>query len=429
MRIAPLAPPALLILLLLGPARDTQAGPAPSKEPATRERDTAIGQGMGYLDKTVFKLPDASGTPRKQFTVAMTGLVHLLAHQGGRRTDGRKSVTKARAYLSRYVDELERRTADPAQLPARTGSFSSDRVIQYTWPLAMTALFLGEAHQRGVGTAAARKELGRIVPLLVKAQAPNGGWGHGKVTHQGRARGSSKMDGFGSYPDTLVASSNLVGTSLGLVRGIITPRPEGVLKKALESARAYYRYAELANGNFPYDPSQRSAHKSLTGVSRAAGAVLSMHALDIPWSDVGIVRALEFVDAHFDYLAEGHGSSTHNLLLAALMQRARGDTPWRRFKRAYFRRLLDGQQPDGSFECICENKAFGSTNDSKPFGGKVARAGGAGGLAAMFGDATKAYVTAAHTLILLLDRAPLRLLDDRLPKRERGPVTPGSTGR
>jgi len=101
------------------------------------------GRGGAFADylvipaSNVFKLPDASGTPRKQFTVALTGLVHLLARDGSTRTDGKRSVKRARAYLSDYVDEIERRTADPAQLPARTGSFSSNRVIQYTFILLL----------------------------------------------------------------------------------------------------------------------------------------------------------------------------------------------------------------------------------------------------------------------------------------------------
>lgn len=283
MRIAGL----LVVAALLGPCAPQVD--AKSAQPSAQERDTAIRKGMAWLDRVVFKLPDASGTPRKQFTVATTGLVHLLARKGkGRRSSGRSVVTRS---------------------------------------------------------------------------------------------------------------------------------------------RAHYRYAELANGNFPYDPSQRSAHASLTGVSRAAGAVLAMHALGIPWSDVGIERALEFVDEHFDYLSEGHGSSTLGLLLAALMQRARGEKAWQRFRGAYFRRILDAQQPDGSLVCICRGKAFGSTNDSKPFGGKLARAGDEGAIGAVFGDTTKAYVTASHTLILLLDRESPRLLRKPGPVRRRAPVTPGSKGR
>jgi len=435
MRIAGIA--TLALLLLLSGTHAVDAKPK-VKDPAAHERDTAINAGIRYLDRTLFQLPDAAGTPRKQFTIAVTGLVYLLARDGvGLRTDGKAGVKKARAYLAKYVAEVAQRTADPSQIPAQAGRISSNQMMQYTWPLAMTALFLGELHARGVEKAAARREIGRIVGLLVEAQAPNGGWGHGRVGDKGKARGASVMDGFGGYPDTLLASSNLVATSLGLVQGVAAPKP----KDTLDRARAYYRYAELANGNFPYDPSQRAAHTDLTGVSRAAGAVLAMRALDVPWKDRAIVRALEYVDDHFEYLSEGHGSSTHNLLLCALLQRARGEQEWQRFKHGYFGRILKLQKEDGSFGCICRNKAFGSTNDDNPFGGKsgtpfggksvgkVSRSGSGKGFGGIFEAGTKTYVTAIHTLILLLDRSPPRITGHAPAAPERGPVTPGRSKR
>ena len=39
------------------------------------------------------------------------------------------------------------------------------------------------------------------------------------------------------------------------------------------------------------------------------------------------------------------------------------------FKETFFRGILDEQAANGSFACICQNKAFGSTNDSRPAGG------------------------------------------------------------
>jgi hypothetical protein len=390
-----------------------------AKLPADHERDEAIIRGLRYLEREVFQLPDASGTPRKQFTVAATGLAFVLARDGyASRTDGKKMIERARAYLAKYVEEVTRRTADPASLPAQAGSFSSNHMIQYTWPLAMDAMFQGELHHRGLGRAGARKSLRSILPLLEEAQAPNGGWGHGKVGDKGRPRGSSKMDGYGGYPDTLQASTNIVATALGWVRPMVPSRK----KDFVEKAQGYFRYAELANGCFPYDPSQRSAHMDLTGVSRAAGAVLAMRALGISWKDRGIQRALAYIDANFAYLSEGHGSSTFNLFLAAMLQRVRGEKEWRNFKRTFFRRIIDKQGEDGAFECVCEGKAFASTNDSKPFGGKMA------GSIKMFADGTSAYVTALHTLILLLDRAPPKLLGKEAPAPAQAPITP-STGK
>ena len=415
-----LATAGLLCAALFLPAaltpRALQAAPA-AKPVADHERDEAILKGLRYLEAEVFGLPDVSGTPRKPFTVAATGLAFLWA--GDRktsRTGGRKMIDRARRFLAAYVDEVAERSVDRSQLPQQNGQVSSDKLVQYTWPLAMNALFQTELHARGVKRASATGALKRIVPLLEACQAPNGGWGHGTVLSAGSPRGDSVMDGLGTYPDTLLASSNLVAAALASSHAVVAPAKADVFDKA----RAYFRYAELSNGNFPYDPSQRSAGRDLTGVSRAAGAVFALHLLGIDWKDRGMRRALRYIDDNFAYLSEGHGSSTFNLLLAAFLQRARSEKDWKRFRTTFFRRILDKQGADGGCACICEGKAFASTNDSKPFGGKMA------GNARLFGDSTKAYVTALHTLILLLDRTALKRLTGEPAPPPSGPVTPSA---
>ena len=414
-------PPWILIAaftLLLGtPAVGGGEEPAASQPVTLEERDAAIAKGVRYLEREVFKLREAAGTPRKQFTVAVTGLVALLAGDGTTTTARRAGplVDKARRYLDRYVAEVRKATADPAFLAETSGSSAGARLMQTTWPTGMAGLFFGEMHARGIHEADAARTLRTIVDVLEAAQAPNGGWGHAQVRGRGRPRGPNEMDGFGSYPDTLLASTNLVAASLTLVRPIAPPVQEELFNRAL----AYYEYAELANGSFPYDPSQRAAHMDMTGVSRAAGAVFAMRLLGAAWDDIGVSRALELVDEHFEYLPEGHGSSTLNLMLAAFLQRLRGPRAWARFKETFFRRILDGQESNGSFLCICENKAFGSTNDSRPFGGK------ARGDSAFFANRTDTYVSAMHTLILLLDRTSMRLVPEPpVEPTEEGPVTP-----
>ncbi len=400
-------PAAVLIALIAGLtggtalAKDDAA--APAKPVTAKERDAAIAKGIEYLDRTVFKLHDAAGTPRKQFTVAVTGLVGLLAEDAKSKTARRKNTLlgKARKFLDAYVAEVKKRTSDPKQLPETADRVNSGEIMQYTWPMGMAGLFYGELHARGRNKAGAAKTLRTIVDILEAAQAPNGGWGHAQYRKRGKPRGTSERDGFGGYPDTLLASSNLIASSLALVKPIAAPKAENVFDRAL----AYYEYAELANGSFPYDPSQRSAHMDMTGVSRAAGAALAMHLLGADWEDVGMSRALELVDEHYTYLSEGHGSSTFNLMLAAFLERLRGPRSWARFKETYFRRILDNQAKNGSFTCVCENKAFGSTNDSRPFGGKARSGGGA-----YFANRTDTYVSAIHTLILLLDRTWPKLM-------------------
>jgi hypothetical protein len=396
-------------LALLSPPVDARDGPKDEQAVTAKERDLSIRRGLRYLDDTVLSLADASGTPRKPFTVGVTGLCWLLAEDAQSRTarGNGTQIKQARKYLRTYLATTAERAADEAQWPERTGSFRSNDLIQYTWPLAMAAVFFGELHARGMGGSAAKKQLGVILPVLEAAQAPSGGWGHGRTRTQGQAKGPNKMDGFGAYPDTLVSASNIVALALAAVQHSAPPEDEQTLPRAL----AYFRYAQLGNGNFPYDPSQRSSGRAMTGVSRAAGSILALHRLGVPWRDKDLARALAFIDDNFEYLSEGHGSSAYNLMLAALLQRARGPKPWKRFRETFFRRILDGQQENGSFLCICEGKAFASTNDSKPMGGirKTAGTPGTPGMPRVFADGRDAYVSAIHTLILLLDKTQPKL--------------------
>jgi hypothetical protein len=427
--------PILLLMLLLKPA----SGLAWSEEEkptmgkvSDRERDEAILRGLRYLDKTVFKLPDAQGTPKKQFTVGVTGLVQLLASGKGSRTAGKgESLRKARAFLARYVASVAKRIEDDAQLPDGAGMFSSNRAIQYTWPVALAGLFFGELHARGKHTGEARVVLKQVRSILRKAQHEGGGWGH----HQTRANppaagsrgagllpeGMGKLPkGMGGYPETLLCCSFVVGSTLGLLEG----SGAQALPKHLRRAVDYFRTAQLSNGNFPYDPSQRSAQRSLNGVSRSAGSAFAMWTLGVPFKDKSMQLTLGFIDEHFDYLNEGHGSSTLNLMYGALLQKMRGPRAWKRFKARYFRPLVAGQAADGACACICENKAFGATNDSDPFGALkkgpgasvMQRAGDMGAFKALTKDTTGAYITAIHTFILLLDRTELALLGGKRPK-------------
>ena len=151
----------------------------------------------------------------------------------------------------------------------------------------------------------------------------------------------------------------------------------------------------------------------------------------MPWRDKTMKRSLDFIDGNFDYLNEGHGSSTLNLLYGALLQKVRGSRDWKRFKGRYFRPIVDGQAEDGSFACICERKAFGATHDTDPFGGKampgvkrVRKTAGNPELLKRFTQGTKTtYVSAIHTLILLLDRTQPKLLGGKRPKIPSVPET------
>lgn len=352
--------------------------------------DEPVRKAIAYLEKNVTKLPDADGTPRKPFVYATTGLVYLM--DPVTRT-GENRIRPLKEYLARWTDDLEKRLEDPVNLPARHGLFQSSRVIQYTWPVAQTLWFFGELHERGLYRADMKKRIPRLIAILEAAQQENGGWGHGRVSGRKEESPFKGMGMAGGYPDTLVAASNCAAIALGSVRGIAE-------SKSIPGARKYYLAAQLDNGAFPYDPSQRSAGPAKTNPSRTAGAVYAMHCLGMK-RDRAMEKSIDYVSGEFEFLPEGHGSSTLNLFHGALLCHALGHKEWARLKESFFGRIVEKQGEDGRLECICEGKAFGATNDSRdPFGG---RAGG------FFMNAQHAYTTSLHAFVLLLDKGKLKL--------------------
>ena len=139
------------------------------------KRDAAIAKAIAYLDGHVARLPDVSGTPRKPFTYSVTGLVYLMSD---RTRTGKSRLKPIKDYLVEYVADVERRLKDRDSIAPRSGQFSSNKLIQYTWPIATTGLFFGELHQRGLYQAEMKRVLPRIIAILDAAQQSNGGWGH-----------------------------------------------------------------------------------------------------------------------------------------------------------------------------------------------------------------------------------------------------------
>jgi len=80
-----------------------------------------------------------------------------------------------------------------------------------------------------------------------------------------------------------------------------------------------------------------------------------------------------------------------------------GRATWLKFREAFEARIVKAQTGDGGLECICEQKAFGVTCDTK-------RA-----FAGFLGQGQRTYTTALHTFVLLLDRDNLKSLQRRKP--------------
>jgi hypothetical protein len=363
-----------------------------------KERKQAIGRAFKYLDAHLLTLPDAKGTPRKPWTVAIAGLDYLMQHPPGASRAKRGPYGRITGYLADWVDAAEKRLQDPAALPPRHGLASSRFLVQYTWPLSAAGLYFAEIERRGLSRAQARRSLGKIVTILAAAQQSNGGWGHGRINPGNRA-GDPFPNLKGGYPDTLVSSSNCVAICLGILDTF-----DGLgTRDTVKRARAYYRAAQLDNGSFPYDPSQRSSGFAKTNAGRTAGALYAWHCLGLP-RDRDFRRGVAYLIGNLEWIKEGHGSPCLNVMHGALACRMLGKDTWRRFEEMHFPMILAKQTADGALPCICEQRAFGVTCDSRQaLGGSV------------FARAQEVYNTALHLFVLLLDRDHLKILARRRP--------------
>jgi hypothetical protein len=381
---------ALLGLLLLAPA--ARAGDVPGK------RKQAIARAFAYLDDNLFRLPDATGTPRKQWTVAIAGLDYLMRYPPGASRAKRGPFSRITAYLADYVDAVEKRLKDPAALPPRHGLASSRFLTQYTWPLSAAGLYFAELERRGLSRVQARRSLKQIARLLADAQQSNGGWGHGRINPANKA-GDPFPEMKGGYPDTLLSSSNCVAICMGILDTF-----EGLgTRDAVIRARAYFRIAQLDNGSFPYDPSQRSSGAARINAGRTAGSLYAWHCLGLP-RDRHFRRGVAYLEENLEWIKEGHGSPCLNMMHGALACRLLGRETWQRFEEMYFPMILGRQTEDGGLACICEQKAFGVTCDSRQLLG--------GGV---FTRTQEVYNTSLHLFVLLLDRDHLRILARRKP--------------
>jgi hypothetical protein len=397
-RLAVIAGMAALLFASPGRAADPPAKPAAAAAdpalPAPDERRAALRRAIDFLDGRLEKVPDAQGTPRKPFTYAIAGLVYLCDGTTDRGHAG--ELARIRRYLASWVGSTQSEVRDPARLPPSHGLADSRFVVQYTWPVAAAALFFGELRARGDKGADVEPALTSAIALLEAARDENGGWGHGRIRPGGTTdapRDTATGLSLG-YPSTLVASTNVVASALGLLRGSLG----GKRVAPLDATRRYYGEARLAAGNFPYDPSQRGAGVNETDVGRSAGAVFAMRCLGMP-EDADMRRSTDYVLSRLDSAAEGHGSPALNVALTAFACRSLGDDALLKFRRNFEKRILAAQEKDGAFACVCRERAFGVTCDTNtPFAG-------------MFGDGQRVYVSALHTLALLLADAKPRLLE------------------
>lgn len=395
----------LALALLLPPASADASDPPRAVDPV-HAKAVAVEKAVRWLGEHVFALPDASGSPRKPFTLAITGIDLLLTSGTTNDRAAADRIRRCKEGLSEFIAVAQKRTHDARELPTGHGVADSSKICQYTWVLGAASLFFAEARARGLYRSEADRAFTAIATLLVEAQDENGGFGHGRIASPGTERAPDASEpplrlarlaplGTG-YPSTLVSTTNVVASGLGLARPWFPAGPASQADALLARLRSHYPRAQVAAGNFPYDLSQRSAGEEPTSVGRTAGAIAAMRAIGIAATTDAIRRAEAFYDRRMDELAEGHGSPALNVFLGALAAKMRGEAAQKEFERRFVPRILEHARDDGSLDCICRGTAFGVTCDS-PDHGMLAGAG------AVLAEGQKAYVTALLLFPLLLD--------------------------
>ena len=387
-----------------------------SDEVGAEERDRAIRKGFEFIDENAWRMNDY-GSPQKHYTLAVTAWASLLAAdkpKGAKRLPSRsKEVERIRGFLERYAetvareyerdDKRNRRRKDD---PPATDGFGFDRMMkpsQYVWPLSMTGHFLAESMARGRNKSDSKSTLKQVRLVLEASQQENGGWGHDDASREGMGLPPIQIPkpggGTAGYPQTLLAASHCALSALGVAHRALREKDDEPLRRGVQ----YFVSAQSGDGSFPYDPSQQHSRRGTRGplmeldVARTPGAVFALCCAGATPQDEAVQRALAATDAAPEAWSEGHGSATMALQFAALTARARGDEAWAVFRQQYLRRILDHQHEDGSYDCVARGDSAGVTNDTEPLPGL----GGMGDWTA----SQRVYVTAIHTLILVLDRS------------------------
>jgi len=407
---------AALILLLL-------AGEAPVVAVTPEARDAALVKAFHFLDETIWHMPDG-GSPQRQYTMAVAAHAYLLAaDRGGKRLPSRqRQVARMHDELVRYVDRVVDRIAKVKQSDADLTFVQrlrrNSKTLQWTWVLGVAAPYFAESLARGKRSGECRRVLKKIVRILEASQQPGGGWGHDDA----RLIGTFEIPGKFRYPAEFVAPSYCALSALGIARRARGKKGDS---SALRAGRAYFASGQSEDGTFPYAFRKlRPGAKPGMGpvaVARTSGVAFALFCAGAKPTDPTAVKALRAIDGRPQFMAEGHGSATMALQFGGLLSRARGDRAWSAFRSMYFPRILAAQEKSGAFLCVSTG-VIGSNDETRPRLPAGLRDSVPSGIKLPDRNPrAEPYVTAIHSLLLLLDRTESRVLPTipGLP----GPVT------
>lgn len=344
----------LLLALTLG-AQDRKKFESKRKPAATRKTVlTALEWLVKNQQKDGSFATELGGTTGRVVTTSFCGLALMAAGP-----TFYPQVDKAARYVMDHIFEPY-------------DGYGGPQWDQTNWQYAVGGVFLCEYWS--VRKVDPRGMLQKLVDEILRRMEPSGGWGHGP--HVLNALNYLELE----------VMSNWMLAALGMASRMKAKVPAEALRQALKFIEDC---CEPGQGAVGYSP--RKGQKGMECPCRTGGAIFLfglLRQLQHPLYR----RMVEYWRKDVDQSAEGHGSIAMGLLSSALGARQIGPDAWDTFVNRFFQKIIDQQNPDGSFR-VLEGKSIKSMGSD--------------------GSAGIAYVTGLFTLILQLDQGHLKYLGQR----------------
>ncbi len=203
---------------------------------------------------------------------------------------------------------------------------------QESWGLGIGGMFLCEYYKRWPSEPM-RAAIQKICDRLCNGMEPNGGYGH-DLSHRPNALG---------YLELEIVSNYIVAT-LGMARRMKFNVPKSKLEKAVE----YIRNCSYGGGiGYSHRRGQRmGVTTGRTGQALAAFACCGLY------NDPLFKNMCAFVSRRISQAPFGHATPSLGYLGTAMGCMHIGPQAWDRFIQEFFPKILEHQNPDGSFSMI-----------------------------------------------------------------------------
>jgi PDZ domain/Family of unknown function (DUF6288) len=315
-----------------------------------REIDVSVvvNRGLDFLALELERDPEYKKTPQRSFYAPiiyapLTGLAFLA--NGSTRVEGRHAagIRRALAYVMKHggrrkekQDEINRSVGGNLCSLTHNAGFSAMFLAQFIDSEFPRGAGGRERSSRGAGIELRfsekqiRAKLSECGKTLATLCLPNGGWQHGS--------GGANMLGY----------THLTAATITAMNGLLMARQVGVKvdRSVLTRGFGYLRKVTM-NGHVGYAVGNRGSFSA----GRNAGLLQCLHR---GGSDRNISTApvLATLLKNLDKASTGHGSPTWHLFHASLALANLEPTGFEQFFSLYGRRLLGGQQGDGSVRAM-----------------------------------------------------------------------------